>query len=106
MRKTITLALLTLSINGFAEDWVPEVKFQLESAQYIETLNWVSGVSYTLSKYQSLSKQQDVFCNALSPIGSKELLHYLNFAHAGKTITSEQATDTIFTALQKAYPCR
>lgn len=106
MRKILTITLLTLSLNSLSEDWVPEVKFQLENTKYIETLNWVSGVSYTLSKYQSLSKQQSVICNPPKSLSSKALLFYLNSAHAGKTITSEQATDTIFKALQKAYPCK
>lgn len=105
MKKVAVLLLASISSFCFASgDWVPEVNFKLESSNYRETLHWVSGVSYTLSMLRE--RNVNYICGAPLSIGSKELLGYLNGAHGGTTISSEQATATIFSKLEAHYPCK
>lgn len=98
------LALLPLWINAEEDVWRPEIHFKLESADYTQTLIWVSGVSYTLSALES--KCAANLCGEPKSIGSKQLLGYLNSDHAGAVITSEQAIGTIFENLKAEYPCK
>lgn len=46
----LCLSGITLSDEGI---WRPDPKFQLENSNYMQTLHWISGVSYTLSKLQT-----------------------------------------------------
>ena len=104
MKYLITLlAILAFSIQA-EESWVPEMKFELETRNHIETLIWVSGISYALSALQE--QNQSIFCGAPESISSKQLLGYLNNAHDQKRITAEQAIETIFSKLNAASPCR
>ena len=109
MKNILALLILSKIILVQADNWVPEVKFKLESSDYIQTLNWISGMSYSLSKYHVLLESKgnsELFCNAPKSIGSKQLLEILNSIHFSLTITAEQATETIFKSLQMAYPCK
>jgi len=90
---------VTLSDEGL---WKPDPKFQLEDADYLQTLSWVSGVSYTLSKLQT---ENMFLCGGPESVGSKEIIGYLNNEYSGEQITSEQAIETIFKELKSLYPC-
>ena len=104
MKKIKLIFLLCLPGLAYSngEAWRPDPKFQLENADYMQTLSWVSGVSYTLSKYQ---REHQFLCNGPESVGSKEIIDYLNGTHAGEMITSEQAIETIFNKLEQSYPC-
>lgn len=93
-------------MSGFSENSIPDIKFQIESQEPVETLKWLVDFSYTISKHQALSAEESVICNAPILIGPDGLLDYLNTAYAGKTITPEQAQDTILSTLKKTYPCK
>ena len=98
----ITFLFATLVHAG--EEWEPEVGFQLESRSYMETLIWVSGISYTLSELLQNSKLS--YCSAPKSIGSKQLLGYLNKQHSQENISAEQAIETIISQLNNTYPCK
>jgi len=102
------LAIATPGANS-SEAWVPEVNFQLEDADYIRTLTWVSGFGYALDAIGRITiehNQTRVFCTPVDGyIGSKELLEILNAKFAGQTITSEEATVEIMDKLPSRYPC-
>ena len=36
--------------SASTEVWTPQVKFQLEDDNYLQTLTWISGFSYALSE--------------------------------------------------------
>jgi len=95
--------MVILSGTAFAESWGPDlIKFSLEGSPKVETMIWISGFSYSATAFHHR-------CGGLDKsehIDSKYLIEKLNEAHAGKTITSEQATATLETALNKDYPCK
>ncbi len=68
----------------------------------MQTLHWISGVSYTLSKLQA---ENMFLCGGPDSIGSKEIIDYLNAEYLDKRITSEQAIEAIFNKLKSLYPC-
>ncbi len=92
-----------------AGTWTPNPKFRIEDSSYIETLTFISGISYALSSSSSelaRANKQNFFClpNGGS-VGSKLLIDILNEKHSG-SITSEQAIETIVQGLKKRYPCQ
>ena len=104
MKLVITIVLLTLLNTAYTyeSDWKPNLKFQLENADFMQTMSWVSGVSYTLSKLQT---ESNYVWGASKSIGSKELINLLNSEHSEQKITSEEAMQTIFSNLKLKYPC-
>ncbi len=109
--RALIFSMLALAMTGAdsSEAWVPVVKFQLEDADYIHTLTWVSGFGYAL---EAIGKMPDGpnhkrrFCSPINGyIGSKEILEILNAKFEGQTITSEQATAEIIDKIPSRYPC-
>ncbi|MBL4898707.1 MAG: hypothetical protein JKX76_03550 [Colwellia sp.] len=106
--QILIVVLFIIPCRVFADSWTPVVEFQFEDSNYKETLIWVSGVSYAISKNQQELALIDVtnyLCGAPKLISSRQLLGYLNAAHMKKKITSEKAINTIYTALKAEYPC-
>ncbi len=102
----ITLLIILLSISGVTLSdvnlWKPDPKFQLEYADYMQTMSWISGVSYTLTKLQT---EKIFLCDGPDSIGSNEIIDYLNAEYSGEQISSEQAIEAIFRKLNSLYPC-
>jgi hypothetical protein len=101
--KKLLIVMVLLSGTAFADSWGPDlIKFSLEGGPKMETMVWISGFSYSATAFYHR-------CGGLARsehIGSKYLIEKLNEAHAGKTITSEQASATLDAALTKDYPCK
>ncbi|WP_415912132.1 hypothetical protein [Neptuniibacter sp. QD37_11] len=107
-RKLILLILSFVATNANAEAWSPKVEFNLEGGTYKETLIWVSGTSYAMSKHEELSTLKGangLFCNAPKIFDSKLILNCLNNKHGGQLITSETAIETIFACLSEKFQC-
>lgn len=104
MKITFLIFLFSISDVTLSDEnlWKPNPKFQLEDADYMQTLSWISGVSYTLSKLQA--KNMFLYGGPES-VGSKEIIDYLNAEYSGEQITSEQAIEAIFSKLKSLYPC-
>ena len=102
MRK-ILIVVVFLSGTVFADSWGPDlIKFNLEDGSKMETMLWISGYSYSATAFHRR-------CGGLNEpehISSKYLIEKLNEAHAGNTITSEQASATLDAALIKDYHCK
>ncbi len=108
MRDILFVLLLMFVSISHAETWRPDPMFKLETSDYMQTLTWISGVSYALTQSKlelEAQKKRFFICNSPSIIGSKELMGILNKKHKGQTITSEQAISTIINELKVAYPC-
>ena len=113
MNRFRIYAIFTLlgiaSVSNGTEIWVPVVKFQLEDADYIRTLTWVSGFGYALDAVARTPNANNNNLGYCIPkdgyIGSKVLLEILNNKFAGQTITSEQATAEIMDKISIKYPC-
>ena len=109
--RVLIFSIIALAITAAhsSEAWVPEVKFQLEDADYIHTLTWVSGFGYALNAIGKMPDGQNHkrrFCTPINGyIGSKEILEILNDKFEGQTITSEQATAEIIEKIPGKYPC-
>jgi len=81
-----------------AGEWSPHLEFQLEDSSYKETLIWLSGVSYAWSAMWAgipVGELHGPCTLTNSVVRSKELVDVLNEVHKGKTITSEQAIQTL-----------
>jgi hypothetical protein len=63
-----------------------QAQFKLESANYVETLTWVSGFSYALTETAKISKSGAYCLPPQGSIGSKELIEILNAGFPGQTI--------------------
>ena len=106
------MLLFTVSVTGFrpanAEAWKPEPKFDVEGSRYIETLTFISGISYTLTEINNELKRQSktsFICGAPDAIGTKLIIEILNQRYIG-SITSEQAIEAIVLGLKERYPCK
>lgn len=55
--KNFLFTLILISSCALVVDttWAPKIDIELESSSHIETLHWVSGVSYTLSALQNMN---------------------------------------------------
>jgi hypothetical protein len=100
--KQLAAVLLLISGVASADSWGPDlIKFSLENGPKLETMIWISGYSYSATafyhRYGCLPKN--------NLIESKYLIEVLNKKHAGKTITSEQASETLDSALSASYGC-
>lgn len=100
--KKLAVLLFLMSGVASADSWGPDlIKFSLEDGPKLETMIWISGYSYSATafyhRYGCLPK------NHL--IESKYLIEVLNKKYMGKTITSEQASETLDNALSVAYGC-
>ena len=108
--STFCALAIVMPVVNSSEAWVPEVKFQLEDADYVRTLTWISGFGYALDAIGRMPIEQHqklVFCTPIDGyIGSKELLEILNTKFAGQTITSEEATAEIIDKVPSRYPCK
>jgi len=105
----ISLVLIFASNANSADVWKPEVKFQLETADFSQTMIWVSGFGYALSAVGRMPDEPNHkrrFCTPKNGyIGSKEIMEILNKKFEGQTITSEQATAEIIKEIPSKYPC-
>lgn len=113
LRIIASLLLAATAVLAIADSdtgaWTPNPKFRIEDSNYIETLTFISGISYALSSSASelaRANKQNFFClpNG-SSVGSKLLIEILNEKYSGR-ITSEQAIETIVQGLKKRYPCQ
>jgi hypothetical protein len=113
--KSAVIALAVLGLlpgTVFSESnpkvWTPQPKFRIENRSYIETLIFVSGISYALTASNlelQQAGQKNFYClKGSDSIGSKLLFDILNDKHDGN-ISSEQAIETIVQGLKKRYPC-
>ena len=108
MKTSILTILVLITTCVSAETWKPDPKFNIEGSNFVETLTFISGISYALSQSnQELKKQRkpSFICNAPSTIGSKLLMDILNSKYKG-SITSEQAIYAIIQGLKERYPCK
>ncbi|MEE1950166.1 hypothetical protein V0R48_14350 [Pseudomonas alcaligenes] len=105
----IITTLCSLSLHAQeSTQWIARTSFNIEGANYIETLTFVSGISYALTESaKELSKQnkQNFFCApANQKIDSELLMSILNSRHSG-SIASETAISTIVKELTARFPC-
>jgi len=107
--KWSILIILILAINSVsAEEWSPNPKFNIEGSSYIETLTFISGITYALTEANNeLMKQgkANFMCNQPKGIGSKLIISILNGKHKG-IITSEQAISSVVQGLKEMFPCK
>lgn len=102
-----------IAMDAEAKAWIPQVDFQLETANKKETLHWVSGWAYAMTESGQRSWALDrsgsfagqVCLGPGEVISSKFLLDALNSKFRGKTITSEQAAALLWETALFRFPC-
>lgn len=112
MLRLIFITITTLySLSLYAQEstqWIARTNFNIEGANYIETLTFVSGISYALAESaKELNKQnkQNFFCTPRNQqIDSELLVSILNSKHSG-SISAETAISTITKELAIRFPC-
>jgi len=108
MKWSILSILIMWAGFASAEEWSPNPKFNIEGSSYIETLTFISGITYALTESNNeLIKQNksNFACNLPKGIGSKLVIKILNKKHEG-TISSEQAISSVVKGLMEMYPCK
>ena len=110
-RLILILVTALSSIALYAEEnkaWDARTNFNIEHANYIETLTFISGISYALTESaKELTKQKktNFFCVPENlEIGSELLVSILNSKHSG-SIPPEIAIATISKGLAERFPC-
>lgn len=106
----LSLFLVFLCSCSFAEKcedcWTPKFNFELEDRNFIETMIFISGHSYSLSgTNKELDRQgkDNFFCKNGS-VGSNELIDILNSKLSGR-VSAEKVNAVIINGLLEKYPC-
>ena len=102
------IGIATYPMVGFSEDWTPRPTFSVEGSNYIETLTFISGISYGLAaskKELTLAGLGNFYCYPEeSDVDSKVLFDLLNKRLSGDH-TSEEIINTVTSQLNEKYPC-
>lgn len=113
MNKTlIGFFIYSFLINSLlaGETWTPKLNFSIEESSYIETLIFISGISYTINESNiRLSSENKInfFCFSSNKliVDSKIVLDLLNAKLTGD-VTAEVVIKTLVDQLSLTYPCK
>ena len=116
INKLTTLSLIVLStllftVHSYAEEGYVDAHFQIDVANQMQQLSWISEMAFRLSDYQKKIKSgeidgtNEVFCDA-PLMTTNQFITYLNKNHEGEQISADQAIQTVFNELELAYPCK
>ena len=111
MRKIAALliaALIAFPVSSQPRRWKPEIAFSLENATFSETMHWVSGWAYALTELGQASAKSGTpgpLCLPNGYVESRVLLEILNKSFAGQRITSQQASDALWSGAMSYYHC-
>lgn len=106
--SALSLFLLPLQIH--AEEDYTEAHFQIDVANQMQQLSWISEMAFRLSDYQQkilsgeIEGNNEVFCDA-PLMDTNTFIEYLNKNHTDELISADQALETVFRELELAYPC-
>lgn len=106
----IAVFLLFSSITSHAEEEYSQAHFQIDVANEMQQLSWISEMAFRLSDYQKKIKlgeiqgTNEVFCDA-PLMDTNTFIAYLNKNHTDELISADQAIKTVFMELEVAYPC-
>lgn len=84
----LMVVALAFSVDSFAEDWSPDLKFRIEGSDLEESLTWISGFAYARD---SLYRREGCL-GSEGQVASKDLVKVLNDKFKGEDITAEKAT--------------
>ncbi len=106
----IALSALLFSAYSYAEEDYIEAHFQIDVANQMQQLSWISEMAFRLADYQKkiqsgeIEGTNEVFCNA-PLMTTNTFIEYLNKNHTDELISANQAIETVFKELEMAYPC-
>lgn len=106
----VAVFLLFSSITSHAEEGYSEAHFQIDVANEMQQLSWISEMAFRLSDYQKklnskeIQGTNEVFCDA-PLVTTNTFIEYLNKNHTDELISADQAIETVFMELALAYPC-
>jgi hypothetical protein len=106
----IALSSLLFSVHSYAEEEYIEAHFQIDVANQMQQLSWISEMAYRLSDYQQrinsgeIEGSNEVFCDA-PLMTTNQFIEYLNKNHTDELISADQAIETVFKELELGWPC-
>jgi hypothetical protein len=106
----IALCALLFSVHSYAEEDYIEAHFQIDVANQMQQLSWISEMAFRLSDYQKkiqsgeVEGTNEVFCDA-PLMTTNTFIEYLNKNHTDELISADQAIETVFMELELEYPC-
>ena len=106
----ISLCALFFSVHSYAEEDYIEAHFQIDVANQMQQLSWISEMAFRLSDYQErinageVDGSNEVFCDA-PLMTTNTFIGYLNKNHTDELISADQAIETVFMELGAAFPC-
>jgi hypothetical protein len=106
----ITTCSLLFSVHSYAEQDYIEAHFQIDVANQMQQLSWISEMAFRLSDYQKKIKSgeiegtNEVFCDA-PLMDTNTFIAYLNKNHTDELISADQAIETVFMELELGFPC-
>ncbi|MBL1320209.1 MAG: hypothetical protein COA63_004010 [Methylophaga sp.] len=106
----IALSALFFSVHSYAEEEYIEAHFQIDVANQMQQLSWISEMAFRLSDYQKkiqsgeIKGTNEVFCDA-PLMTTNTFIVYLNKNHQDELISADQAIETVFMELGAAFPC-
>ncbi len=95
----LMVVAIAFSVDSFAEDWSPDLKFRIEGGDLEENMTWISGFAYARD---SLYRRHDCL-GSDGQVGSKDLVKVLNDKFKGEDITAEKATAALDGYLFRRY---
>jgi len=101
---------LALSVHSYAEEDYAEAHFQIDVANQMQQLSWISEMAFRLSDYQKKINSgevvgtNEVFCDA-PLMTTNTFIAYLNKNHMDELISADQAIETVFKELALGFPC-
>lgn len=102
--------LLFYCTTNHAEEGYSQAHFQIDVANEMQQLSWISEMAFRLAGYQKKLKSgeiqgtNEVFCDA-PLMDTNTFITYLNKNHTDELISADQAIKTVFMELALAYPC-
>jgi hypothetical protein len=94
-------------VGNTGDGFVLEPNFTIEDGGYRETVIFVSGLSYAISRFERDHAGRHVkpsYCMQGKPITSKLVIDLLNETLDG-SVSSEMATELLFIQLSNHFPC-
>lgn len=111
MNKNIlsaALLILLYPISGSCEDWTPRPKFSVDGGGYLETIIFMSGISYALtySNEQLKSKGlENFYCYNGEGIGPTKVLDDIVNSKLAGNHSSEEVLEVLMEGLKEKFPC-
>ncbi|MFR0690915.1 hypothetical protein ACLUTX_16050 [Enterobacterales bacterium AE_CKDN230030158-1A_HGKHYDSX7] len=107
-KSALALTFLLGSSTTFSAEWTPKPNFSIDGAGYVETLAFISGISYALTYSNAAMRSKGLpgfYCpGANIKLTSEQIINLINEKTSGEQ-SSEKLMQILITQLSEKYPC-